>query len=100
VKTLSDPPHYSLLCPVMWWLLVPVDPNGLGQGRNQRGREMKRGGREVRSEGGGCVVLVVAAGLSSEEVARDLAVVAAKTDGGVNQRNDLARKRRRYRLHS
>jgi hypothetical protein len=99
VKTLSDPPRYSLLCSVLWWLLVLVDPDGPSQGRNQRDREMKRGGRKIILEGGGRVVLVVAAVLLSEDVARDLAAAAAKTDEGVSRRTDLARRLRRYRLH-
>lgn len=51
---------------------------------------MKKDGKKVRSEGGVWVAVVVAE-LSIEEVARDLAVAAAKTGEEVNRRTDRAR---------
>lgn len=74
----------------MWCPFALVDLDGPGQEKDQRGQEMKRGGKKVRSEGGVWVAVVVAE-LSIEEVARDLAAAAAKTGEEVNQRTDRAR---------
>ena len=87
---LSDPPHCSLSYSAMWWPLVLVDLDGPGQEKDQRGQEMKKDGKKVRSEGGVWVAVVVAE-LSIEEVARDLATSAAKTGEEVNRRTDHAR---------